>query len=1301
MTAFPYPGLRPFERHETDIFFGREEHTDQLLNYLTHTHFIAVVGPSGCGKSSLVKTGLLAGLEAGFSGQPGIDWRIAELRPGNAPFERLAEACLAAQVLGPDYAAQFSTPLEAINFLAAALRRGPLSLSELLKLYPLPAQTRLLLVVDQFEELFRYYSQHSQALDESAAFVDWLLTSRQLPNIDIVLTLRSDFLGECALFHQLPEAISQGLFLTPRLTRAQLQSAIENPIKVVSGHIEPALVNTLLNDVGNDPDQLPVLQHVLMRLWLLANTHPTPQITLTLAHYREIGGFSQALSQHADEAYRELSPEQQNIAKILFRNLTQRAPNHLDTRRPVRLGEVAELAQVPWQAVASVVNAFRREDRSFLMPPIQRVLSADTMLDISHESLIRQWQRLKKWSEQEAEFAEFYQRLEHSARLWKEGKAALWRTPELELALAWRSRAHPTSAWARRYGQHFELTVQFLTASEEAQRLEQQRAKRERLRELERVRKQVLWAVFGLLMASGLAVWGYWERHRALLAKQDAVVAQQQAEVSARQAKISAQQALDGKQQAELAKQDAIAAQKRAEEEGRRAQKLEQQALQAKQQVEQLQQVAISAQQRAEKLFDFHVGNAIERTRMEDYALARTELENSHALDAEITPFQKSSRDWLDWFNRLMTDHEPIPIKHAHKISLSTVASSPDGQWLAVGSNGSSKQSILLFKMGSGELSQVLEHPHVQALIFDPQGRWLISGGDDQRIIFWELPSGRQLKVWKTEGKINALAINPQGELLAGAGSTHDISLWELGNLERPNVRILKGHTGAISTDGLAFSPSGEWLASAAYDQTARIWQVDTGELHTILQADPSSGKLLGITFSPDGRHVATSHVDNHIRLWEVETGQLWQVLKGHRDKVWGLRFIPNTNYLVSGSSDKDLRIWDCESGVTLRILQGHRVGISNLTVQGEQIFSVSSRAEILRWSLQLPGQQLLTLPNLATAMAIDPEGQQMVVGFAQGDLALYQLPNLELKGEVKQAHQAAIQQLTLDTTGTWLASLGADHVGQLWSVEPGRLRHLQTLNDLGADTTTVALSPEAQFFAIGDEGGQVYLYEKGNSQVFQAHLGKITALQFDRAGLSLASAGNKGPIKLWDLTSTPPRLEQEFTMNPREIVQGIAWTQEGQQLALFGQQGILSESNENLKPFSPNMSWLPTAKREVDWESILLRKEQPFIGVYSRQDGKRQFSLELDQRVLKTVFSPDNQQVIILEQTGELKFWDMVRGEILFSLRLPQPDKSPLTGELAWSCVSTQKICWLAVPLADKRMVVYQIDANQSLVSN
>jgi len=476
MSDRPYPGLRPFRRDEADIFFGREAQTDQLLDKLTQSRFIAVVGLSGCGKSSLVRAGMMAALESGYVASAGASWRVAEMRPGTSPLRNLAEALFAESALGPELNA--TSPADTFPFLLSSLRSSHLGLVDVVREARLPRQTNVLLLVDQFEELFRYHRQGGR--DETEAFVALLLASVQQTEIPIymVLTMRSDFIGECTLFYGLPEMLNAGQFLIPRLTREQQREAIVGPARVFGGAVEPKLVNHLLNEMKNDPDQLPVLQHALMRMWQQAQpaTENQPATALqipwtssgkilTLHEYEQIGGLQSALSNHADEAFAALDKPHQEIAEHLFRCLSERGLDRRDTRRPATISEIASVAATSVVDVMAVADAFRHPDRCFLTPAAEVPLDADSVLDISHESLIRQWQRMNTWVEQEARSAEMYKRLEQTACLWKQGQAALWTTPDLENALAWKEREHPTAEWASRYGRHFNLAIEFLEAS--------------------------------------------------------------------------------------------------------------------------------------------------------------------------------------------------------------------------------------------------------------------------------------------------------------------------------------------------------------------------------------------------------------------------------------------------------------------------------------------------------------------------------------------------------------------------------------------------------------------------------------------------------------------------------------------------------------------------------------------------------------------------------------------------------------------------------------------------------------------
>ncbi len=495
----PFPGLRPFEMGEYRLFFGREGQSDSLLERLERSRFLAVVGTSGSGKSSLVRAGLLPGLLGGMMAGAGAGWRVALMRPGHDPFGNLARALAEDGVLAEAGAGLQPAEREAI--VEATLRRGSLGLEEVLRAARLGGGEKLLVVVDQFEELFRFRAAQAGATDDDAsAFVKLLLEAarrREAP-LYVVLTMRSDFLGDCAQFQGLPEAINDGQYLIPRMTRDERRFAITGPVRVARARMSEPLVNRLLNDVGDNPDQLPILQHALMRTWdEWRHRRPAHHAAhaagalIDVCCYEAIGGMSDALSRHAEEAYDELPDDRaRRLAEHLFKALTERGTDNREIRRPTRLAEVCELASATPEEVAAVVEVFRRESRSFLMPPAGVPLTPDTVIDISHESLIRNWTRLQAWVRDEAEAARIYRRLAAAAAAHRAGEAGLLDDVTLAWVNRWRERYTPNRAWGVRYDPEFDGAIAYFEESR-AER-EKERAERERQRQelLERERRE-------------------------------------------------------------------------------------------------------------------------------------------------------------------------------------------------------------------------------------------------------------------------------------------------------------------------------------------------------------------------------------------------------------------------------------------------------------------------------------------------------------------------------------------------------------------------------------------------------------------------------------------------------------------------------------------------------------------------------------------------------------------------------------------------------------------------------------------
>ncbi len=454
----PFPGLRPFESDEEHLFFGREVQVDDLLLRLARRRFVAVVGASGSGKSSLVRAGLLPALYGGFMVAAGSRWYAAVMRPGPAPIASLARALHASGALGDPA----GDPVLRVGLVQAVLERGALGLVEVVADARMRSGESLLVLIDQFEELFRF-----KAID-AVAFVKLLLAgvSQSHYPIYVVITMRSDFLGDVSQFRNLPELIGDSLFLVPRLTRAQFQQAIEGPIRVAGGRITPRLTNRLLNDLEDDADQLPVLQHALMRTWKAYADCGNLDVPIDLPDLEAIGALSEALSRHGDEVYASLrSNRLREVAEKVFKSLTDQSENNRGARRPTRFADLCVIADAQPNEVKEVVEAFRAPGCSFLTPPPATPIDDDTVLDISHESLMRIWKTLQGWVDEEAQSAQTYRRLAGAASLYREGKAALWRDPDLEVAVSWREQNQPTAQWSERIATGYASAMRFLDES--------------------------------------------------------------------------------------------------------------------------------------------------------------------------------------------------------------------------------------------------------------------------------------------------------------------------------------------------------------------------------------------------------------------------------------------------------------------------------------------------------------------------------------------------------------------------------------------------------------------------------------------------------------------------------------------------------------------------------------------------------------------------------------------------------------------------------------------------------------------
>jgi tetratricopeptide (TPR) repeat protein len=499
---YPFPGLRPFAYQDHEYFFGREDQTYALYRLIDRSRFIAVVGSSGSGKSSLVRAGLLPLLDMETRESGGRNWLWREMRPGDAPLQRLTN--LLASLSVDDDPVIASGRRERI---AAQLQRSSFGISEALAQTDGLEDKSVVLVIDQFEELFRYAAAASgktapngdevRARDEATQFVQLLLEASRAPSnkINVMLTMRSDFIGDCARFHGLPEAVCAAQFLVPSLTRDQLDDVIRKPVEKAGASIDPELVERLLNDCSTEMDQLPVLQHCLSRLWEEAGKVPPGTATasgnapaepetatdlgaaryLSLNHYRNIGEFADALSRHADEVLKDLPGSTLQLAvKQTFSALSELDKEGRAIRRALRFSRLVAETGVDEAAVRQVLDRFRADDCSFLTPsPFEvKEISDTTRIDVGHEALLRRWEKVSGrgaelgWLRAEHQAGERYRGLLAMA----EGDDAVLPSHLVDERWAWWKARPRTEAWAERYGGGFARVRRLLQVSQVRQR---------------------------------------------------------------------------------------------------------------------------------------------------------------------------------------------------------------------------------------------------------------------------------------------------------------------------------------------------------------------------------------------------------------------------------------------------------------------------------------------------------------------------------------------------------------------------------------------------------------------------------------------------------------------------------------------------------------------------------------------------------------------------------------------------------------------------------------------------------------
>jgi WD40 repeat protein len=909
--ARPFVGLRPFTFEDRGFFFGRSEQVDVLAGLVATNRLVTVVGSSGSGKSSLIRAGLLPRLAAERV-DGAAAWSWIEMRPGEAPIRHLAEA-----LARPNRSAQAGDddPLAdaRADRIELVLHESSFGLSEALAMpLGLPGK-RCLILVDQFEEVFRFAALRAQqggdearALeqrDEATFFIQLLLAAAEDQDFPgrIVLTMRSDFIGDCARFHGLSEAVTQSQYLVPALTRDQRATAVRAPVLHAAGSIEPALVQRVLNDTNEDPDQLPVLQHAMMRCWQRATLEARGGApALTLAQYLAVGGVQRALSLHAEEVLAELERDQiggtlpaGTVTKRLFQSLTDTDSQGRVTRRPqsfkalvdVLVDDDAAARAAAEAAMGHVVRRFADPGCSFLRADVD--LRDESIVDIGHEALIRRWDRLgrhreRNWVREEQEDGERYRDLLRLARIG--GIVPAYELPSFE---RWWEERRPTRSWAARYSKDASDRLEAAAGVLRESRAAIDRERRKRRQE----RRNLALVVAAALAVLAFGAYRYWQL-QLHAAERQAIAA---GEARSRLIAVLGADALD-------------------RESANKALLIALYGLEGKDGLPFVPEIEALAYGVLDQL----------RERM----IIPASRYSAHIVFAPdgtlVTMASQVMRFWDPATGRLKRPDLRLP-NFGYNLTLS-----PDGTRALVG--GQDQAHIIDLATGATTLLGSRDSSGGPG-VFSPDGQLIITGGRSSSPKLWrvERPAGGGAAEYFLARdyaqddpplvSATATAFSPQSNFFAVGAEDGVVHLFAADGSpikDLPYPPYGRGEEGGNrNVVSLVFDPNDANTLLAVYPSLAYLWNLDQ---QSGLPLPEHKGVLLRGAFSPDGNYVATGSGEGLVHLWNRRRlrPDTVMLLRAGLGNIRSLAFSPKPPYMLATASDHgEVWLWDVQSALS------------------------------------------------------------------------------------------------------------------------------------------------------------------------------------------------------------------------------------------------------------------------------------------------------------------------------------------------------------------------------------------------
>ncbi len=1152
----PYKGLRAFQQADAGDFYGRKALVERLLARLNEkvaqSSFLAVVGPSGSGKSSVVKAGLLPALQTGALDE-NAQWFATEMVPGTHPLEELEAALLSV------------SPKEMPDLLNQ-LREDERGLVRALKRILPDENMRLILMIDQFEELFTLVESE----EERVHFLNTLLATAQdkRSRVTLLITLRADFYDRPLMYGEFGELMRLRTELVLPLNNQELEAAVLSPLSKIGMSAEPGLINAIIKDVSQQPGALPLLQYALTELFERRMGR-----LLTLNAYMDIGGTSGALAKRAEELFASFKKTEQNATRQLFLRLVTLGEGTEDTRRRVLQSELLSIGEHR-DAMREVIDLFGKY-RLLTFDHDQNTRSST--VEVAHEALIRQWERLRGWLDENREGLRTQRRLISASDDWLQSereKSFLARGERLLQFEVWSNNTDiALNATELEYLQA-SLTERDQLAIAEKERQERE----ERLEQQSRTRLRAL-----AIMATIAAVVGIVLASLAITQRQVAIEAQADAETS----EASALRARDQTASLALASNSRNAL------------------------VSGNPRLALALALEAQNAYAPPVAEVMrilaEAAYAEGLRYSYTGQTGS-VLAVSISPNNQTSLTAsldgtiVGWNNTTGIQTFSITLEGTHATD---VLFSPDGaRFAAALADG----EIRLYNAdGTNPITLGKHEETAMSLAFNPDSSQLLSGGQDRAIILWDVISGNEVKrfegsvgavlrvafspdgttiastsadetvkddttdtvdrmvrVWNVESGDVVLTIDPKSGFLRALayspdGQTLVVGMWDSGN--SGTIRFYDLQTGEEkrrffthndNVTDIAFSQDGTRLATVSWDRTLRVLDVTRGiEIYAFTAFEE---QLLSVDFSANGEYllVALGNIGGNYGYDNdraVNKGALWWDLKRrdevslyreHTDWVWSSDVSPDGQLGASGAGplrlpadlslmDVSVRVWNIQSNETVAVLNAHQHTVDAVAFlpDNARLLSGSWDGTVILWDIATEEViRTYTLPpfndapNQVYKLAINTDGTRFISGSQDGVVRAWDVASgdvvLELKG-----HERSVNGVRFSPDGSLIATGSSDRTIKLWNAQDGTL--IRTIEGHTDTVNEVIFTPDGASLISSSWDDSVRLWNVETGELirqFAGHTSNTFGLSLTEDGQFLLSTSTDRSVRLWDVAS-------------------------------------------------------------------------------------------------------------------------------------------------------------------------------------